>query len=134
MIEFLIFSRNLYIVLGKDKNVPDEDIKILREFYHKGYPDAEFSICTSTESESMKSFVNCFYASKVQFFNELYLLCNSMDYDYNVIRDLMLKINGLIQRILMSQALMVSYRGYCFPKDTNALLQFMKTKKQIIKC
>ena len=124
------FHNQKHIVLGKGNNVSDDDIEILREFYHKGYPDAEFSICTSTESDSMKSFVNCFYAAKVQFFNELYLLCNSMDCDYNVIRDLMLKnkwINPMHTDVPGPDG-KLSYGGYCFPKDTNALLQFMKTK------
>ena len=128
---FVDFHNQKHIVLGKDQNITDNDMKILVEFYKKGYPDAEISICTSTESESMKSFVNCFYASKVQFFNELYLLCQSMGCNYNVIRDLMLKnkwINPMHTDVPGPDG-KLSYGGYCFPKDTNALLQFMKTKK-----
>ena len=122
------FHNQKHIVLGKGPNV--DNIDNLIDFYKKGYPDAEFSICTSTESESMKSFVNCFYAAKVQFFNELYLLCNSMGCNYNVIRDLMLKnkwINPMHTDVPGPDG-KLSYGGYCFPKDTNALLQFMKTK------
>ena len=122
------FHNQKHIVLGKGPNV--DNIDNLIDFYKKGYPDAEFSICTSTERESMKSFVNCFYAAKVQFFNELYLLCNSMGCNYNVIRDLMLKnkwINPMHTDVPGPDG-KLSYGGYCFPKDTNALLQFMKTK------
>ena len=32
----------------------------------------------------MKSFVNCFYAVKVQFFTELYLLCEKNGCDYAI--------------------------------------------------
>ena len=122
------FHNQKHIVLGKGPNV--DNIDNLIKFYKKGYPDAEFSICTSTESESMKSFVNCFYAAKIQFFNELYLLCKSMNCNYNVIRDLMLKnkwINPMHTDVPGIDG-KLSYGGYCFPKDTNALLQFMKTK------
>lgn len=122
------FHNQKHIVLGKGPKV--DDVDELVEFYKKGYPNAEISICTSTESESMKSFVNCFYASKIQFFNELYLLCQSMGCNYNVIRDLMLKnkwINPMHTDIPGPDG-KLSYGGYCFPKDTNALLQFMKSK------
>ncbi len=124
------FHNQKHIVLGKDQNITDNDMKILVEFYKKSYPDAEISICTSTESESMKSFVNCFYAAKVQFFNELFLLCKSMNCDYDTVKDLMLKnkwINPMHTNVPGPDG-KLSYGGYCFPKDTNALLQFMKTK------
>ena len=122
------FHNQKHIVLGKGPNV--DNIDELVKFYKKGYPDAEISICTSTESESMKSFVNCFYAVKVQFFNELFLLCKSIDCDYDTVKDLMLKnkwINPRHTNVPGTDG-KLSYGGYCFPKDTNALLQFMKTK------
>ena len=122
------FHNQKHIVLGKGPNV--DNIDNLIDFYKKGYPDAEFSICTSTESESMKSFVNCFYATKVQFFNELYLLCQSMNCDYDKVKNLMLKnkwINPMHTNVPGTDG-KLSYGGHCFPKDTNALLQFMKTK------
>jgi len=123
------FHNQKHIVLGKGKK--ELDIDDVLDFYIMCYPEAEISVCTSTESESMKSFVNCFYATKVQFFNELYLLCNSMDCDYDVVKDLMLKnkwINPMHTQVPGTDG-KLSYGGYCFPKDTNALLQFMKLKK-----
>lgn len=124
------FHNQTHIVLGKGPNVLDDDIKELRKFYEKGFPNAEFSICTSTESESMKSFVNCFYATKIQFFNEIYLLCEKINCDYNIVKDLMLKNNWINPMHTHVPGIdgMLSYGGHCFPKDTNALVQFMKTK------
>ena len=101
---------------------------MLVEFYKKYYPEAEISICTSTESESMKSFVNCFYSVKIQFFNEIYLLCLKTGCNYNTVKELMLKngwINPMHTNVPGTDGLL-SYGGYCFPKDTNALLEFMK--------
>ena len=124
------FHNQKHIVLGKSVNVSDKDVNLLRDFYKYYYPDAEISICTSLESESMKSFVNCFYAVKIQFFNELYALCQKTECDYGTVKKLMLK-NGWINPMHTDVPGIdgqVSYGGYCFPKDTNALLEFMKNE------
>lgn len=125
---FKDFHNQTHIVLGKGSNVTDEEVDVLENFYRKYYPDAEISRSTCTESESMKSFVNCFYSVKIQFFNELYLLCEKMGCDYNTVKDLMLKnkwINPMHTDVPGIDG-MLSYGGYCFPKDTNALLNHMK--------
>ena len=122
------FHNQQHIVLGYGPNVTLEELSPLRDFYHQGYPEAEISLCTSIESESMKIFANCFYSVKIQFFNELYLLCQSMDCDYEKVKELMLKnkwINPMHTNVPGNDG-RLSYGGYCFPKDTNALLQHMK--------
>ena len=122
------FHNQKHIVLGKGPTVTENDVSFISDFYRRLYPDAEISICSSTESESMKSFVNCFYAVKIQFFNELYLLCQKMGCDYDVVKDLMLKnkwINPMHTNVPGTDG-KLSYGGYCFPKDTNALLEHMK--------
>ncbi len=45
-------------------------------FYQNLFDSAYVSTCTSIESEVMKLTCNCFYATKVQFFNEIYALMN----------------------------------------------------------
>ena len=122
------FHNQTHIVLGKSKNVQDKEVDVLEDFYKKNYPDAEISRCTCTESESMKSFVNCFYSVKIQFFNELYLLCQKMGCNYDNVKDLMLKnkwINPMHTEVPGPDG-KLSYGGYCFPKDTNALAEHMK--------
>ena len=124
------FHNQKHIVLGKTKNVDEWEFLELKHFYAFLYPDAEISLCDSTESESMKIFVNCFYSVKVQFFNELYLLCKNNSCDYDRVKDLMLK-NGWINPMhttVPGPDGQLSYGGFCFPKDTNALLQHMKTE------
>ena len=123
------FHSQSHIVLGKSNNSTDDDVKLLEDFYHYYYPYAKISLCSSTESESMKIYLNCFYSVKVQFFNELYLLCNKTDTNYNNVLDLMLKnnwINPMHTKVPGTDG-KLSYGGYCFPKDTNALLHFMKS-------
>ena len=122
------FHNQSHIVLGKSNKITDEDIEIIKTFYKSNYPNAEISVCSCTESESMKIYLNCFYSVKIQFFNELYLLSNKMNCDYNVIKNLMLKnnwINPMHTNVPGPDGLL-SYGGYCFPKDTNALLNHMK--------
>lgn len=122
------FHNQKHIVLGQSSTCTNAGLKALHDFYHEFYPSAEISHCTAIESESMKSFVNCFYSVKVQFFNELYLVCQATGGNYDRIRDLMVK-NGWINPMhtdVPGPDGLLSYGGLCFPKDTNALLQHMK--------
>ena len=125
------FNNQKHIIIGSSNRITVEQLELLTNFFKKYYPDAEISTCKSTESESVKIFCNCFYAVKVQFFNELYFLCQKVNVDYNHIRDMMLK-NGWINP-MHTQVPGIdgnfSYGGMCFPKDTNALLAFMKSQK-----
>ena len=122
------FHNQKHIVLGKGLNCTDDDVDIVKIFYKKYYPDADISISTALESESMKSFVNCFYSVKVQFFTELYCLCKNNGSDYNKVKEMMLK-NGWINPMhttVPGPDGEISYGGLCFPKDTNALNKYMK--------
>lgn len=122
------FHNQSHIVLGMSSNTTKEDIKILKKMYSDFYPKAEISICSSTESESMKIFCNTFYSVKVQYFTELYLLCKKMGCSYDKVKELMLKNNWInpMHTTIPGPDGMVSYGGYCFPKDTNALSKFME--------
>ena len=119
------FHNQSHIVIGMSNKNTNCDLK---KFYETYYPNATISICSSTESESMKIFLNSFYAVKIQFFNELFLLCQKTDTNYNNVLDLMLKnnwINPMHTKVPGTDG-KLSYGGACFPKDTNALLNFMK--------
>lgn len=123
------FHNQKHIVLGKGKNPNIENHIIkLQSFYQKYYPQARISIATSDETESMKIFVNSFYASKIQIFNEFYLLCSKLDINYNSVKELMLKNEWISPHHTQVPGHdgKLSYGGACFPKDTNALLQCMK--------
>ena len=97
--------------------------------HNKYFFKSIIKICTSNESETMKICVNSFYAVKIQFFNEIFDLCKKTKTDYNMVKELMLN-NGWINNQhtdVPSHDGKLSYGGACFPKDTNALLQFMKS-------
>jgi UDPglucose 6-dehydrogenase len=122
------FHNQAHIVIGKSSNLPEDKLNCVISFYSKYYPNAEISICSATESESMKIFCNSFYSIKVQFFTELYLLCSKNGTSYDTIKNLMLKNNWInpMHTIIPGPDGQVSYGGACFPKDTNALNQYMK--------
>lgn len=126
------FHNQKHIIIGTTKQCFEpnslDHIEKLTNFYTKYYSDAEITICTSTESETIKIFCNNFYSVKIQFFNELYLLCQKINVNFETVRDAMLK-NGWINpmhTIVPGTDGKLSYGGMCFPKDTNALLSFMK--------
>jgi UDPglucose 6-dehydrogenase len=122
------FNNQSHIVIGAGLNCLPDDTQIVSDFYRKHYPSALISICNSDESEGMKIFANSFYSVKVQFFNELYLICEKMGCSYETVKDLMLK-NGWINPMhtqVPGPDGELSYGGACFPKDTNALLNFMR--------
>lgn len=100
---------------------------VLFFFYKKYFPHATISTCSTTESELVKISLNSYYAVKVQYFTEIYLLCDKLNIDYENVKNLMLK-NGWINPMhttIPGPDGQVSYGGMCFPKDTNALCNFM---------
>lgn len=122
------FHAQTHIVLGRGSLVPDDLYAQLVEFYAGLYPGAKISQCVAGESEAMKLFCNCFYSVKIQFFNELYLLCGKLGIEYSHVKDLMLG-NGWINPMhtnVPGPDGQLSYGGLCFPKDTNALNELMK--------
>jgi len=120
------FHNMTHNVIGCSNNLSQGDKLV--DFYSYYYPNATNSICWSIESESMKIFCNSFYASKIMLFNEYYLLCQKNNSDFNKIKELMLKnnwINPMHTNIPGPDGLL-GYGGACFPKDTKALLNYMK--------
>lgn len=121
------FRNQKHIVLGKSKNITDKDIEILKAFYKRYFPEADISVCSSDESESMKIFANSFYAIKIQYFNEMYAMCKHIGADYNKVRDMIVKngwVNPMHTNVPGTDG-KLSYGGLCFPKDTNAIMHQM---------
>lgn len=124
------FHKQKHIVLGKNLNCNKNKLLLLVNLYKKFYPKAKISICSCTEAESVKLFCNCFYAIKIQFFTELFLLCEINNIDFNKIKKIMLKNNWINPMHTNVPGIdgQISYGGLCFPKDTNALCSYMDRK------
>lgn len=93
-------------------------------FFQKAFPNIPCLIMKSIESESVKYIANCFFATKVSFFNEIHLLIEKIGLDWDSI------IKGVIgdRRIGRSHYQVPGhdgdkgFGGTCFPKDINALI------------
>jgi nucleotide sugar dehydrogenase len=122
------FHNQIHIVLGKSSKCCINKYSQLVDFYKEYYPTAKMSLCSSLESEMMKIFVNSFYSIKIQFFTEMYLTCQKSGSDFKTVRDMMLANEQIHQSFtnVPGHDGQISYGGLCFPKDTNALNEFMK--------
>ena len=124
------FANQKHIVLGGTPSTNPSHLEMLRAFYSQHFKGAEISVCSSTESESMKIFANTFYAVKIQYFNEVYAACGNMGANYDTVRDLIVK-NGWVNPMhtdVPGTDEMLSYGGLCFPKDTNAIAERLERK------
>jgi UDPglucose 6-dehydrogenase len=120
------FAEQSHIILGyteKTQNI----VNNVAVFYNMLFPNALISINNSTTSALTKLACNSFYATKVQFFTEIYSLCNKINVDFNEVKDLMLNnnwINPMHTSVPGSDG-QISFGGACLPKDINALNQFI---------
>lgn len=119
------FNNQQHIILGLVDNCVYDNV--VYDFYKHNFPNADISTCSSTESETIKLFLNSFYAVKVQIFTEMYMLCNKLEIDYDNVIKIMLKNNWInpMHTTIPGPDGNVSYGGMCFPKDTNALCNVM---------
>ena len=89
------------------------------------FPNIPCLTMKSHESESVKYIANCFFATKVSFFNEIFLLIEKLGLDWEAIT------NGVMSdtRIGGSHFQVPGhdgdkgFGGTCFPKDINALIK-----------
>jgi len=123
MIDFITPTRN--IVGGKEEN----GTKLVEQLYKERFPGVHCHVMTSNESEFVKYFANCFFATKVSFFNEMYMLVDKLGLSWDTI------LGGVMSdgRIGISHYQVpghdgdLGFGGTCFPKDINA---FIKTFKE----
>lgn len=86
--------------------------------------------CSPTEASLVKYARNSFLATKVAFFNQLADLCAASNSSFDVVRQLIIQD----QRIGNSHTLVPGldgergFGGACFPKDTDAILHYSKSK------
>ena len=100
----------------------------LESFYKNKWPNALLFTGDSTEMELLKITSNSFFAVKVQFFNEIYLLSQKIGVDYKSMMDKMLTQPWISpwSTTIPGPDGKLSYGGMCLPKDSNALLEYMK--------
>lgn len=123
------YLNQTHIVLGRGESCSNVIYQKVVDFHKTIFPEAEISQCSSAESEAMKIVANCFYSVKIQYFTEVYLLCTKLNLDYNLVKSMVIK-NGWVNPMhtnIPGPDGEISYGGLCFPKDTNAFLEFLKS-------
>ena len=128
--EFLTAANAVHDFVNADRHVvggePDV-VSHVETLYKTYFPNTKIFTMKSKESECVKYFANCFLAAKVMVFNEMKMLCNNIDVDYNKI----LRGVGSDHRIGHSHTFVpgpdgdYGFGGTCFPKDINSLINIM---------
>jgi len=119
LIDFITPSRN--IVGGKEEN----GVSTVKRLFEERFPGVNCQTMTSNESEFVKYFANCFFATKVSFFNEMHLLTKKLNLSWDKI------LGGVMTdgRIGISHYQVpghdgdYGFGGTCFPKDINAFIK-----------
>ena len=97
---------------------------ILRQIYSVAFPDATIVKTGSKTAEMVKYMTNSFLATKVSFANEMKMICDKMDIDY----DKVVEYSTYDERLGKSHWAVpgpdgkLGFGGSCFPKDINALI------------
>jgi UDPglucose 6-dehydrogenase len=102
---------------------------ITRDFWHKFDKKVPvYELSSARESEMAKYIHNCFLATKVTFFNEIYEICKSADihFDEAVSGAMALGQIGEGHAKVPGPDGSLGFGGMCFVKDTAAMLGFSK--------
>ena len=112
------------VIGGKDK----DSLEQVKELYQTHFPQIPIYTMSSDESESVKYFANCFLATKVMFFNEMKILTEELNVDFDVIGEAVTSDSRIAESHWKVPGPDGDYGfgGTCFPKDTNALIATME--------
>ena len=97
----------------------------LRQVYSLVFPNAKIVKTGSITAEMVKYFTNTFLATKVSFANEMKLICDELNIDY----DKVVEYSTYDERLGKSHWAVpgpdgkLGFGGSCFPKDINALVK-----------
>lgn len=121
-LDFICASRN---ILGGDHKSVEKVDALYKHRFGNSLPTYK---TTAEKAELVKYTANCFFMTKVMYFNMIYQLCEKMDIDYNEIKDMVLA-DGRIGRShcdVPGHDGKLGSGGGCFPKDINAFKDFIK--------
>jgi UDPglucose 6-dehydrogenase len=115
------------VLATKQVIVAGGDDKFWVDIYNKAFPEVSVYLLEPKAAITVKYFRNSFLATKVAFFNQIYDFCEKLGLDYRYVREAI----ALDNRIGDSHTYVFEdsrgFGGYCFPKDTAALLSTSKT-------
>lgn len=127
-IDFITPSR---VIVGYPKEfyskihkVPNQVLNLFKE----RFPGLNYMIMNSEESELVKYTANCFFATKVSFFNEIKLLSDKLGCNFDSLMEGVLSDGriGISHYQVPGHDGKPGFGGTCFPKDINSLIHTMK--------
>jgi len=120
-LDFINASR---IVLGGDP----QDIKKVEELYRDRFPYTKIVLTDSRSAEFIKYMCNCFFATKISYMNEMYLMAEKSNLDWDNIMEGFIT-DGRIGNSHIDVPGHDGDRGFggkCFPKDINAFIGYFE--------
>lgn len=119
------FVNSNRIILGSNKEQLSNEVA---ELFLKRFPGIKIIKVSPEESEFIKYFLNCFYATKVTFFNEMRLLNDKLSLDWSKVMSGVLSSEWVekMHTQVPGPDGKFGFGGACFPKDTSALSNIFK--------
>jgi|688.fasta_scaffold249979_2 UDPglucose 6-dehydrogenase len=120
------FANQTHIILGYTVQ-SGAIVNSVKDFYKVLFPASIISLTTASTAGIAKLACNSFYATKIQFFTELFILCEKLGVNFNDMKNLMLNNNWInpMHTSIPGHDGQVSFGGACLPKDINALNQYL---------
>ncbi len=106
------------------------DINPVKELLIARFGETTNIIETSFEAaELIKYMCNTFFATKVSFMNEMYLIAKEIDADWGTVREGFLRDGrvGVSHTNVPGHDGKLGFGGHCFPKDIQAMINFSKS-------
>lgn len=126
-IDFITASRHIVGVPFYDGNA--NQYSKLVNLYTKRFQGSLILTMDSDESEFVKYACNCYFATKVSYFNEIKLLADRLGLDWELVMDGVLS-DGRIAKSHTSVPGHDGDKGFggtCFPKDINSMIHIMES-------
>jgi nucleotide sugar dehydrogenase len=130
-LDFITPSR---IIIGYPKDFYSNTHHIpnsILDLFKQRFPGANILMMNSEESELVKYTANCFFATKISYFNEIKILCDKLNLNYENIMGGVLSDGriGVSHYQVPGHDGKPGFGGACFPKDINSLINVMKDNK-----
>jgi len=117
----LDFINNARIILGGDIG----DTKRVESLFRLRFPHTPIIHTDPTTAEIVKYAANCFFTTKLSYFNEIYQVCQKLGVDYEDVKKMVL-LDGRIGNSHVDVPGFDGHLGWgqaCFTKDHNALIK-----------
>jgi len=119
----LDFINTARVILGAENQ---NALEVVIAAYRTILPHTHIYLCRWEEAELLKYMSNCFFALKISFLNEIFMICKRLGADYNLIKKAWLADGriGNSHHDVPGHDGDVGFGGACFPKDVAAFVKW----------